>query len=693
MLNQESVSEICNVKICIAHILLNVIDPLSSAHHMCKYVYVRSHLKDSAGIAHTGHRRWVYSTAMALTNEQRRSLTESILREITSTIEEQHAALLSKLKVSCAALAAPMEPAIPHRKEPPDCEQPAAASSSWQLCSASRMQSFWWEASLMPLEQRLIHIQAQICRIEQQVSATPLLDPSSKGPHLDMPDHPGASTGYQNPSPKMNDVDRLPSSESPGVGHAVEAVLDASTEEINPTKESHEIDDVKLPSPTWLDQLSAVRKRWVDRIQGVEKTRFEARVENNKFELLFGVVIVVNAMFIALELQYSGLDIGFSLRLPQYRQSAEERLPGGLVLLKVAEIVFTIVFTIELVLRMLALRLKFIIQLWNWLDVIIVILALLDTLDLLSGTNATVIRLMRLGKLTRLIRMLGVASYFDSFFFLERSLRSSFGILFWSVFMLFIVQAIVGVVIGQSLRDIMEDVSIPEDVRREVFMYWGTFSRTMLTMFEITLGNWVPSCRLLVEEVSEWFTVIYLLYRCAVGFGMMGVITAVFVQKTKECATEDESLALKEQARNAKRIEKKLRKLFHSLDTSGDGVLTRDEFMSLVQDPTVLPWLKLLEVDLDDLDKLFHALDDGDGNIEADEFIQGLQQMKGPAHRMDVVHLHKLCLKICHRLDEIDASKPAAATTTSTCADSQSRNPHLHSGLTLWSRKIELCAD
>lgn len=39
-----------------------------------------------------------------------------------------------------------------------------------------------------------------------------------------------------------------------------------------------------------------------------------------------------------------------------------------------------------------------------------------------------------------------------------------------------------------------------------VYTYFGTFSRSLLTMFEITLANWPPVCRALTENVTEpWF--------------------------------------------------------------------------------------------------------------------------------------------------------------------------------------------
>ena len=54
----------------------------------------------------------------------------------------------------------------------------------------------------------------------------------------------------------------------------------------------------------------------------------------------------------------------------------------------------------------------------------------------------------------------------------------------------------------------------------QVFLHYGTFTRTFLSMFEILFANWSPPCRVLVENVSEWFSVFFLLYRCVLGFAV-----------------------------------------------------------------------------------------------------------------------------------------------------------------------------
>ena len=450
-------------------------------------------------------------------------------------------------------------------------------------------------------------------------------------------------------------------------------------------EEEERKEEPKLPGPLkCLMDVMARLKQALKNIDETEKTRLEVMVSSPKFDLFFGALILINAVIMLLELQYTGYDLGSNLGLPQYIEGAEERMPGAGLFLPTAELVFIVIFAVEVVLRVVALRVKFILYPQNWMDVFIVTTAIVDTVGLSLFTNTSVIRLVRLTKFIRLLKMMHLACYCDSFFLVVTSMYSSVGILFWAFFSIVVVQVLVGTVMSQTLHGIIEDTSISEDVRRDLFLAWGTFSRTMLTMFEITFGNWSGYCRLVVENVSESFAVVFVLYQVVVGFGLMNVLISIFVQRMSDTAKENELLALQEQARMNKNVAKKLSALFDALDVSADGKLGREEFLSLVSDEATRTWFEVLDVDIDDLDKLFAALDDGDDMIQRSEFVEGLQSMKGPAHRMDVVHLHKLVLKIFRRLDRLDG-----ALHVDQLDETKERKLHGH---TVWSKKIQQCA-
>ena len=50
-------------------------------------------------------------------------------------------------------------------------------------------------------------------------------------------------------------------------------------------------------------------------------------------------------------------------------------------------------------------------------------------------------------------------------------------------------------------------------------------------LLEVMFANWAPSCRALVENVSEWFSVFFLFYRCVIGVALINVQASAAVSK------------------------------------------------------------------------------------------------------------------------------------------------------------------
>lgn len=79
---------------------------------------------------------------------------------------------------------------------------------------------------------------------------------------------------------------------------------------------------------------------------------------------------------------------------------------------------------------------------------------------------------------------------------------------------------------------------------------------------------------------------------------------------------------------------RKLRDFVDAADTSGDGVMSFEEFEAIVVDERVKSYLSSLEIDASEPQSLFQLLNDED-NISADEFVQGAVRLKGHARSQD----------------------------------------------------------
>lgn len=77
---------------------------------------------------------------------------------------------------------------------------------------------------------------------------------------------------------------------------------------------------------------------------------------------------------------------------------------------------------------------------------------------------------------------------------------------------------------------IFVDETFETEFKVRFFRYFGTPSRSLWTVFEITFGGgWQQYARPLVEEVSVFWAVFFVFYIAGVVFAMFKIITALFV--------------------------------------------------------------------------------------------------------------------------------------------------------------------
>jgi hypothetical protein len=255
----------------------------------------------------------------------------------------------------------------------------------------------------------------------------------------------------------------------------------------------------------------------------------------------------------------------------------------------------------------------------------------------INPTLIRIVRLLRLFRLVRLMRVLQQFSGFDNLYLMATTMKGSISILSWSCLLLFSLQMMLALFLQSVCISFVKDSSNALEARELVFMFYGTFSRSMLTMFEVTIGNWMPPCRALTENVSEWFMILFLFHKLILGFSVVNVIQGVFVQETFKVASTDDSIMLMQRERAQKCHLKKMKALFMHADEDGNGALDRDEFKAVMRDPSIKTWLSSMELDVRDADNVFTLIDDGDGKITPEELVKGVSRLKGAARSIDVL--------------------------------------------------------
>eukprot|EP00928_Gymnodinium_smaydae_P100683 TRINITY_DN9934_c0_g1_i1.p1 TRINITY_DN9934_c0_g1~~TRINITY_DN9934_c0_g1_i1.p1 ORF type:complete len:194 (-),score=32.06 TRINITY_DN9934_c0_g1_i1:25-561(-) len=161
-------------------------------------------------------------------------------------------------------------------------------------------------------------------------------------------------------------------------------------------------------------------------------------------------------------------------------------------------------------------------------------------------------------------------------------------------------------------------------------------------MWEITLGNWPPACRVLAENVGEAFFTFGMLHKLVIGFAVVAIINGVFMQQTFSVAAMDDVIMVRRKQTASEYHRRKMKQLWKEADLSADGEITLTKWQALLEDPGVKTWLSSMELDARDAALVFKLIDESnDGTVSFEELVQGVSKLKGAARSID---LHALAL-------------------------------------------------
>eukprot|EP00929_Paragymnodinium_shiwhaense_P080640 TRINITY_DN42069_c0_g1_i1.p1 TRINITY_DN42069_c0_g1~~TRINITY_DN42069_c0_g1_i1.p1 ORF type:complete len:706 (-),score=133.70 TRINITY_DN42069_c0_g1_i1:250-2250(-) len=385
-----------------------------------------------------------------------------------------------------------------------------------------------------------------------------------------------------------------------------------------------------------------------------ETSRVTRFVEGPYFECFFAIVIVMSTVLMCLEAQYNGIDMGYQLGFSGYHRPAAEVWPHAREVFDVMEYVFGFVFLIEVCLKLFALRVKFLLSGWDLLDLAIVVIWFayaFGSVDL--GINPFIVRLFRLLPMFRLVRFVKAFQIFDVLRLLVSALQACSSVFLWSLLLLFVIMVVCGLILHIVVKGEILDGSLTEAATHDLFVYFGTFSRTILSMYEVTFGNWSKIGRALHENISEWFAPLILAYRLVVSFAMLKVINGIFLSETLRVMNSNDEILIMHKTRQTERHISNMQQLFIEADDSGDGLLSFEEFKGILADSRVKTWLEAQEIELNDVQLVFDLVGNERGAINAEELVLGFARMKGAARSVDMLSLMQRINSLCLGVNKI----------------------------------------
>eukprot|EP00746_Dinoflagellata_sp_MGD_P123540 gnl/MRDRNA2_/MRDRNA2_58171_c0_seq1.p1 gnl/MRDRNA2_/MRDRNA2_58171_c0~~gnl/MRDRNA2_/MRDRNA2_58171_c0_seq1.p1 ORF type:complete len:632 (+),score=131.16 gnl/MRDRNA2_/MRDRNA2_58171_c0_seq1:121-2016(+) len=386
------------------------------------------------------------------------------------------------------------------------------------------------------------------------------------------------------------------------------------------------------------------------------KQRFNNVITSTSFDLFIGMMIMANSIVMGLELEYRAMDSAAVIGV----HPDEGNWPDADAAFAVLEHVFAIFFLVELMLRVSAIGKQYFKQALNWMDILIVAVSVLELyVFALIGAelpNVSFIRVLRIFKMVKALRIVRVLKFFENLRILVTAIVFSLKSFMWSVLLLGIVALIASIFMTQSLQTYLQDETADRDNQKQVYLYFGSWSRSCITIFEMTLaiGTWGRCGRIVIFGVSRYYALFFFGYLALVSFAMIRVIAALFLKDTLASAAKDNEVVMAEVNRDPDYV-RNIQRVFREMDTNGDGYVSLNEMHVMLKDEHICAWLQELGIVPRELQGLLELMDDGDDTLEFCEFLAGIMRMKAASKGVDLATLLLENKKILSRVVSVSS--------------------------------------
>lgn len=333
------------------------------------------------------------------------------------------------------------------------------------------------------------------------------------------------------------------------------------------------------------------------------------------FTSIIGVAVIANAVQLGVEVDY-----------PDHRSTYA-----------VLEHMFTGIFSLEMIFKLVELRVGYFKDPWNLVDFILVWLSIVDIwiLTLISGTgdgpDLRIFSMLRILRILRLLRAVRLFKVFRELWRIVKGILNSLRAVSWTamllIFLLYICGVFCCVVVGKNttagylrFEDEMEHI---DEIGRDfdVYQFYGTVPRAMYTLFETCIEplNIRP-----VIERQPWMVGFFFIFIFISTFGVLNVIIGVIVEHTMSTSEENKNAA------KVRQFEEKMDKLEIVRDScfgmDDDGNLTLQQIQKAFEMPLVLDTMEEVELPLGlQPEELFNLLDaDGNGKVSYEQMMMEL---------------------------------------------------------------------
>lgn len=332
--------------------------------------------------------------------------------------------------------------------------------------------------------------------------------------------------------------------------------------------------------------------------------------------------------------------------------------------------VVSVLFTIELSLKIYVLQLRFfkVDISWHILDVVVVgtglVELVIDLVNLMntcencseSGLDLGILRALRIARAVRLARLARLVQYIRELRRLIISVLATLKSVFWTIVLLALIIYTFAVIFQQAVNDYEQSVlQSNATTSSETEKLFPGLLRTAMTLLQTATGglSWIE-VESALSNISTWLVVIFLLYFSFIYFAVLNVVTGVFCSTAIENASQDAEAQIDEHVRKSKDYSDRLVKVFEKMDTDNTGTISILEFEEMWEDPALQALLSTLGISQSKAWKLFEIMDEDDnGEINADEFVSTCFKLQGSAQRVDTERIYAGLKRLGSAIEDI----------------------------------------
>lgn len=311
-------------------------------------------------------------------------------------------------------------------------------------------------------------------------------------------------------------------------------------------------------------------------------------------------------------------------------------------------VLFLIFFVIECMCRAYAERSDFIFgpqRCWNTFDLFLVISGLVEVIAKTTSLSyARTLRLLRMVHVLQVIRMMRV---FDVLRHMAYAILNSMFSMVWVMLVLLLMVYVYGVflisIVAQHVQSMVEESGSATARELQLDELFGTISRSMLTIFEgFTGGRNYHEILEALWSIHWVHSLIYVMFFIFIVFGVLNIITGIFVERATELAQLDKEMTIMRQMDERKGLVEELRACFRQVDGQENGVISLEQFCSQLKDAKVKAHFQTLGIDVHSARTVFQMLDrKRTGVLTIRDFIEGCMRLRGAAKSTDMIMLRQ----------------------------------------------------